>query len=421
MERRTFLTLALAGLADPMQVMPVETLATRPGSLQKAQLAAEARPVDFEGWLAGFRARMLLEGFSAEELDRELTGLTLDPRVIAADSRQPEFSKPVGDYVKGVVTEGRVREGRGYRDSLAFLPAVQQRFGVPGEILIAIWAMESGFGRIQGDMDVLRCMATLAADGRRRGWAESQIRAAFEILRSGDATRATLRGSWAGAMGQTQFIPTSYLQSAVDQDGDGHRNIWTSQADALASAANLLKHGGWKTGVGWAREVVLPPNGFDYGLSEGPRHPPSWWAGLGVMTADGRGWTSADAAADAGLILPSGAGGPAFLALPNHFAIRTYNNSTAYALAVGLLADRFAGGGGIVAPWPAETPLSVADRKGAQDNLRRLGFDPGGSDGVVGAQTRSALRAWQKARNRPADGYLSIDAVRALSADGGVI
>ncbi len=421
MERRTFLTLAAAGLADPMQVMPVETLGTRPGSLQKVQLAAEARPMDFEGWLAGFRARMLLEGFSPEELDREFAGLTPDPRVVAADSRQPEFSKPVGDYIKGAVTEGRVREGRGYRDSLTFLPAVQQRFGVPGEILIAIWAMESGFGRIQGDMDVLRCMATLAADGRRRGWAESQIRAAFEILRSGDATRATLRGSWAGAMGQTQFIPTSYLQSAVDQDGDGHRNIWTSQADALASAANLLKHGGWQTGVGWAREVVLPSSGFDYGLSEGPRHPPSWWADLGVRTADGRGWTGADAAANAGLILPSGAGGPAFLVLPNHFAIRTYNNSTAYALAVGLLADRFAGGGGVIAPWPAETPLSVADRRSAQDNLRRLGFDPGGSDGVVGAQTRNALRAWQKARNRPADGYLSIDVVRALGVEGGAI
>jgi membrane-bound lytic murein transglycosylase B len=420
MDRRTFLTLAVAGMADPMQVMPVDILGSRPGSLQKVQLAAETAPLDFDGWLAGFRARMLLEGFPAEELDREFAGLTADPRVIAADGRQPEFSKPVGDYVKGVVTEGRVSQGRGFAQSLAFLPAVEQRFGVPREILIAIWAVESGFGKIQGDMDVLRCMATLAADGRRRGWAESQIIAALEILRSGDATRATLRGSWAGAMGQTQFIPTSYLQSAIDQDGDGHRNIWTSQADALASAANLLKHGGWKPGVGWAREAVLPA-GFDYGLSEGPRHPPSWWRELGVTTADGRGWSEADAASDAGLILPAGAGGPAFLVLPNHFAIRTYNNSTAYALAVGLLADRFAGSGGVIAAWPVETPLSLADRTSAQDNLRRLGFDPGGSDGVVGAGTRNALRAWQKARSRPADGYLSIQVVQALAADGGAI
>jgi lytic murein transglycosylase len=420
MERRTFITLTVAAVADPMQVMPVDSLTARPGSLQKAQLTAETAPLDFDGWLSGFRARLLLDGYSAEEIDREFAGLTADPRVIAADGRQPEFSKPVGDYVKGTVSEDRVRQGRVFRESLTFFPAVEQRFGVPREILIAIWAVESNFGRIQGDMDVLRCMATLAADGRRRGWAEGQIKAALEILRSGDATRATLRGSWAGAMGQTQFIPTSYLQAAVDQDGDGHRNIWTSQSDALASAANLLRQGGWKPGVGWAREVVLPA-GFDYGLSEGPRHPPAWWADLGVTTADGRGWSAADAAADAGLILPAGASGPAFLALPNHFAIRTYNNSTAYALSVGLLADRFAGSSGVIAAWPAETPLSLADRTSAQDNLRRLGFDPGGSDGVVGAGTRNALRGWQKARRRPADGYLSIEVVRALAADGGAI
>ncbi len=420
MERRTFVTLAVAALADPMQVMPVDALRDRPGSLQKAQLIPEASPLDFAGWLSGFRARLILDGFSPDELDREFAGLTVDPRVIAADGRQPEFSKPVGDYVKGVVTEGRVSQGRAFAQSLTFLPAVEQRFGVPREILLAIWAVESGFGKIQGDMDVLRCMATLAADGRRRGWAEGQIKAALQILRDGDATRATLRGSWAGAMGQTQFIPTSYLQAAVDQDGDGHPNIWTSQPDALASAANLLRQGGWKAGVGWTREVVLPAT-FDYGLSEGPRHPPFWWRDLGVTTADGRGWSAADAAADAGLILPAGAGGPAFLALPNHFAIRTYNNSTAYALAVGLLADRFAGAGGLVAAWPPETPLSLADRTSAQDNLRRLGFDPGGSDGVIGAGSRNALRAWQKSRRRPADGYLSIDVVRALAADAGAI
>ena len=420
MERRTFITLAVAAVADPMQVMPVDSLAGRPGSLQKAQLATEAAPLDFAGWLSGFRARLLLDGYSAEEIDREFAGLTPDPRVIAADGRQPEFSKPVGDYVKGAVSEDRVRQGRAFRESLSFFPAIEQTFGVPREILIAIWAMESNFGRIQGDMDVLRCMATLAADGRRRGWAEGQIKAALEILRSGDATRATLRGSWAGAMGQTQFIPTSYLQAAVDQDGDGHRNIWTSQSDALASAANLLRQGGWKAGVGWAREVVLPAD-FDHGLSEGPRHPPAWWTDLGVKTADGRGWSAADAAADTGLILPAGAAGPAFLVLPNHFAIRTYNNSTAYALSVGLLADRFTGSSGIIAAWPPESPLSLADRTSAQDNLRRLGFDPGVSDGVVGAGTRGALRAWQKARRRPADGYLSMDVVRALAEDGGTI
>jgi membrane-bound lytic murein transglycosylase B len=424
MDRRSFLVLAAAGLADPMQgVQPValQNRAPIPYTALNSGGGAEAGAVPgFDDWLSGFRARLLLDGWPSELVDRELTGLTADPRVVAADGRQPEFSKPISDYVKGVISDARVREGQGFAQSLAFLPAVEARFGVPREILLSIWAVESQFGRIQGDMDVLRCMATLAAEGRRREFAESQLRAALQIIATGEATRATLRGSWAGAMGQTQFIPTSYLSAAVDQDGDSRRDIWASRADALASAANLLAKGGWMREVGWAREVILPV-GFDHGLSEGPREVPAWWEARGVRLADGRGWSAADRAAPAGLILPSGAAGPAYLALPNHFAIRTYNNATAYALAVGLLADRFAGRNGPVTPWPVETPLSLADRTAAQDALRKLGFDPGGTDGVIGAQTRASLRAWQKARGHAADGYLSIEAVRALTTEAGAV
>jgi hypothetical protein len=220
-------------------------------------------------------------------------------------------------------------------------------------------------------------------------------------------------------MGQTQFLPSNYLSTAVDFDGDGRRDIWGSDSDSLASAANLLKKGGWKPGVGWAKEVILPA-GFDYGLAEGPREVPSWWEATGVKRADGLPWTAADAASPAGLILPAGWSGPAFLALPNHFAIRTYNNSTSYALGIGLLADRFAGGGPLVAAWPVETPLSLADRMAAQIALGRLGFDPGPADGVVGAGTRKALRAWQADRKLPADGYLSSDMVARLKAQAGI-
>ena len=421
MDRRSFLVLALAGAADPMQAAKPVALQNPAPIPYTALNGGDAAVVPgFDDWLSGFRARLLLDGWPDDLVDRELTGLTPDPRVVAADNRQPEFAKPLSDYVKGVVTDDRVREGQGYMSSLTFLPAVEQRFGVPREILLAIWAVESGFGRIQGDMDVLRCMATIAASGRRREFGESQIKAALTMIATGEATRQTLRGSWAGAMGQTQFIPTSFLTAAVDQDGDGRRDIWSSQADALASCANLLSRGGWKPGVGWQREVTLPA-GFDYGLAEGPRNPPAWWGDLGVKLADTRGWSEADSAAEAGLIIPCGVGGPAFLVLPNHFSIRTYNNATAYALAVGLLADRFAGRTGVVAPWPVETPLSLADRTGAQDSLRKLGFDPGESDGIVGAQTRVALRAWQKARGKPADGYLSIDVVKALAGEAAAI
>jgi hypothetical protein len=220
-------------------------------------------------------------------------------------------------------------------------------------------------------------------------------------------------------MGQTQFIPSTFLNTAVDGDGDGRRDIWSSAPDALASAANLLAKGGWVAGQGWAREVTVPP-GFDFSLSEGPKETPDWWAGKGVTRADGLPWSTADRSAPAQLIAPTGANGPIFLLFPNHFVIRKYNNSLAYALAVGLLADRFSGQGPLVKAWPNETPLSLEDRMTAQRALSSLGFDAGAPDGVVGMGTRGALRAWQKARGLTADGYLSPAMVQKLKAETGV-
>jgi hypothetical protein len=217
-------------------------------------------------------------------------------------------------------------------------------------------------------------------------------------------------------MGQTQFIPTTFLSTAVDEDGDGKRDIWGSSTDALASAANLLKEAGWVRGQGWAREVTVPP-GFDFSLTESASELPAWWTAKGVRPADGKPWSHEDTLAKAQLIAPAGAGGPLFLLLPNHFAIRKYNNSIAYALGVGLLADRVAGAGPLVKAWPQETPLSLVDRMTAQRALTALGFSPGGSDGVVGMGTRKALREWQKARGLTADGYLSADMVRRLKAE----
>jgi hypothetical protein len=219
-------------------------------------------------------------------------------------------------------------------------------------------------------------------------------------------------------MGQTQFIPTTFLSAAVDGDADGRRDIWGSSADALASAANLLRQGGWSPGAGWAHEVTVPP-GFDFSLTEGPQETPDWWAQAGVRRADSLPWNGPTQAARASLIAPSGATGPLFLVFPNHFAIRTYNNSTAYALGVGLLADRLAGGGPLVTAWPYEIPLSLIDRIDAQRALTSVGFSPGEADGVVGVNTRAALRGWQKARGLVADGYLSMEMVRRLRAETG--
>jgi len=370
----------------------------------------------FDQWASGFYQRAVAAGIRPEVVQREMAGLTPDPRVGALDTRQPEFSKPLSDYVKGVVTEGRGNIGARKRAEVPQFDFIEVSYGVPREVLMGVWAMESGFGAIQGDFDVIRSMATLAAQGRRRAFAETELIAALRIIQSGEFPRSQLRGSWAGAMGQTQFIPSSFLSTAVDGDMDGRRDIWNSPADALASAANLLYKGGWKAGESWAREVTVPAD-FDWSLSEGPKLTPVEWAQRGVVRADGLPWNDLDAAEGAQLVAPSGANGPVFLLFPNHFVIRKYNNSLAYALAVGLLADRFSGMGPLVKPWPQETPLSLTDRMTAQRALAALGYDVGTPDGVVGLKTRGALRAWQKARGLTADGYLSVDMVRRLSAE----
>ena len=412
MDRRTFLLLTFAGAADP-----------GPGPQSGPPLLDKLTPLpvssgdpQFDDWARDVIDRAIRDGWPADVLRQEFHGLKSDPRVLALDGAQPEFSKPVGDYVKGVVNDQRVAVARGKRASLAWLSPIQARFGVPSEILIAIWAVESAFGAIQGDFDVLRSVATLAAAGRRRAWADSQIQAVIRIIATHKAVRGQLRGSWAGAMGQTQFEPETYLTTAVCFEGGDAPDIWGSSQDALASAANLLAKAGWVPGQSWHREVILPAR-FDYSLTEAVKQPVSAWSQLGARTADGANWVAADASAPAMLILPAGAEGPAFLVFPNHFVIRQYNNSTAYALAVGLLADRTVGSGPLTAAWPPETPLSLAQRTGAQQALAKLGFDPGGIDGVIGGATRAALRAWQKARGLTADGYLSIQMVQQLQAE----
>ncbi len=408
MDRRSFIVLLAAGCADPSaNMLPV---AADPVP------ATTSGDASFDAWAREFYGRARAAGLPGDLLDREMAGLTPNPRIMTLDSAQPEFSKPVGDYIKGTVSDERIARGQRFRSELPFWPEIEARYGVPRDILIAIWAMESAFGAVQGDFDVVRSMASLAYHGRRRAWAEGELMAALKIIGSGEASRERLKGSWAGAMGQTQFLPSNFLATAVDADGDGRRDLWGSRADALASAANLLAKGGWTRGVGWAREMVVPA-GFNFGLTEGPQEPPAWWAEQGVRPADGLAWSPGDQAAPAQLVAPAGAAGPIFLLLPNHFAIRKYNNSTAYALGVGLLADRFAGGAPLVKAWPIETPLSLPDRIAAQVALAKLGFSPGEPDGVVGINTRKALRDWQTARGLVADGYLSSEMVRRLNVE----
>lgn len=401
--------------ATPRPARAPPTPAPRPAPVTPVRPPTVSGDQVFDAWAADFYPRAVAAGVRPEVLQREFAGLTPDPRVASLDTRQPEFSKPISDYIRGVVTPTRDAIGARRRAEAPQLDFIELSYGVPREILMGVWAMESGFGAIQGDFDVVRSMATLAAQGRRRAFAEHELIAALKIIQSGEFSRAQLHGSWAGAMGQTQFIPSSFLSTAVDGDLDGKRDIWNSPADALASAANLLYKGGWRAGESWAREVTVPAD-FDWSLSEGPKLTPVEWAQKGVVRADGLPWNDTDSQLPAQLVAPAGATGPAFLLFPNHFVIRKYNNSLAYALAVGLLADRFAGMGPLVHPWPQETPLSLADRMTAQRALNALGFDVGAADGVVGTKTRAALRAWQASQGLTADGYLSAAMVEKLKA-----
>jgi lytic murein transglycosylase len=404
MNRRVLLALAMAACAPPALAAPTP-----------ADLLGAAGDPSFLDWLNGFYARELASGWSTTILAQLLTGLSPDPRILVRNAGQPEFALPVSDYVNRNVTPGEVALARRKRDGVPELHQIHETYGVPGEVLVAIWAMESGFGSGQGDLDVVRSLATLAAlDPRRRSWAEMQLEACLIILKTGAATRAQLRGSWAGAMGQTQFEPATFVASAVSASGNGKPDIWNSAADALASAANLLAKAGWKRGESWAVEVTLQHR-FDVGLSEGPKQPPAWWTDKGAVRADGRGWSPADQSSEAELILPSGATGPAFLAFPNHFVIRTYNNSLAYALSVGLLADRIGGAGPLVAAWPHETPLSLETRMAVQSALAKHGYNVGNPDGLIGLSTRQALRAWQRDHGLPPDGYLSPDVAARLT------
>jgi len=378
---------------------PATPPSTPPAATDMADAYDQA---SFEAWKKSFLDR--LGGARKWEYSRELNGVTPNASVIRLDRNQPEFSRPAGAYIQSATAPARIAMARQRVDRVPW--EVTQRFGVPTEILLGVWAQESAFGQVQGDFDVIRSLATLAYDGRRRAWAEDQLKNALDIVVDGRRSRSGLKGSWAGAMGQTQFMPDNYLKLGVDQNGDGKVDIWGSDADALASAANLLAQAGWKRGQGWAYEVILPAD-FDYSQAEGPKHDWAWWSARGVRLANGGALNADEAAEGATILLPQGAKGPVFLALPNHYVIRRYNNSVSYALAIGLIADGVAGKPPLTATWPNDGPLTREQRVGAQTALRRMGFDTQGVDGVIGSNTRAALRRWQQANGRVADGYLT--------------
>lgn len=374
-----------------------QTLAPRPA---EAALPMAPNPA-FDAWVAGFRARALARGVSAATYDSAMRGVGFIPGVVERDRNQTEFTRSTEDYLAIAASDERVSKGRAaLARHGATLARIEARYGVEARVVTAVWGMESYYGERRGSVPVLSALATLAHDGRRGAFFEGQLVAALKIVQAGDITPARMTGSWAGAMGHTQFIPTSYLAYAVDFTGDGRRDIWSDDpTDALASAAAYLSRSGWRTGLPWGMEVILPA-GFSAGLlGRGKGRGAEDWQGLGVRSASGL-------ALQAGsIIAPGGVGGAAFLLTQNFNVILRYNNAENYALGVGHLSDRLGGGGPVRGAFPPDASgLSRADRQEIQRRLTALGFDTQGSDGVVGTNTRTAIERFEAARGLPVTG-----------------
>lgn len=396
--------------AAPPQSLPVPAIENA-----MAQMSAP-----FQAVLAGIKAEALGTGIAASVIDTAMQGLEPDAEVLDLASTQPEHVRTAGEYVALLVSEARLEAGRQKLvEHDAALRAVEATYGVDRHVVLAIWGIESNYGVSMGSRRILRSLATLAAfDKRRPAFWRTELLAALRILQSGDTTAANLAGSWAGAMGHTQFMPTTYAAHAVDFDKDGRRDIWGSIPDALASTANYLKVSGWVTGNAWSIEVVLPET-FDFGLAApGTTKSLADWQAIGVMLPTSPSQSMHAAALQ--LLLPAGARGPAFLVSPNFTAILRYNNAVSYALAVGHLADRLAGGPAIRTPWPAgDRGLKLAEREELQRRLTELGFSTGGIDGVIGGGTKAAARLFQRARDLPADGYAGLALLERLRQEGG--
>jgi lytic murein transglycosylase len=358
----------------------------------------------FAQWVAAFRASARAEGINEATLRMAFDNVQYLPRVIELDRSQPEFTRTVWDYLDNTVSPQRVALGQ---DKLLQVrteaDAAARRYGVPPSIVVAIWGMESNYGGNYGSTPTIDALATLGFEGRREDWARRELLAALKILEKGDIDRGHMIGSWAGAMGQTQFLPSNFLAYAVDADGDGRRDIWGSMADVTASTANFLSRSGWQADKPWGVEVRLPA-GFDYGRADtSVRQSSGQWAAEGVRTMDGR---PLPEFADGTILLPAGFRGPAFLLGSNFRAILRYNNSTSYALAVGLLSQRLTGGPDVQAPWPRDLGvLSRSQLLEMQTALNQRGFASGMPDGVMGPATRDGIRRYQRSVGLPADGY----------------
>jgi membrane-bound lytic murein transglycosylase B len=369
--------------------------------------AIRAAAADFGNCLEGLWADAARRGISRANYERYTAGLTPDLHIMDLLDAQPEFTKSPWDYLDVLVNDDRTARGRQLvAQNASTFDAVERAYGVDRYIIAAIWGVESNYSTMGGDRSVVRSTATLACVGRRRDYFREEFLSALEILQRGDIPPEHLIGSWAGAFGPTQFMPTSFKRYAVDFDGDGRRDIVDSVPDLIASTANNLKIDGWVNGQTWGYEVTLPQN-FDYMKADrSQQFTVRQWESLGVRRAGGKPFPHVEDRAY--LLLPAGARGPAFLMLQNFRVIMKYNPAEAYALAIGYLADRMRGGSPFVQEWPRdERVLSLDERLEMQQLLARRGFDIGGPDGRLGPRTRIAIRNFQASVGLIPDGFAS--------------
>jgi peptidoglycan lytic transglycosylase B len=369
--------------------------------------AIRAAAAEFGNCIAGLWPDAARRGITRENFERFTAGLTPDLHIMDLLDAQPEFTKSTWDYLDLLVSDDRIAHGRDVlaRYASAF-DAVERRYGVDRFIIAAIWGVESNYGTLGGDRPVIRSTATLACVGRRRDYFREEFLSTLEILQRGDIAPDRLIGSWAGAFGPTQFMPTAFKRYAVDFDGDGRRDVVDSIPDVIASTANNLKMDGWATGETWGYEVALPQS-FDYLLADRSRQMTlRQWESLGVRRATGKPFPHAEQRAY--LLLPAGARGPVFLMLQNFRVIMKYNPAEAYALATGYLADRLRGGGPFVQDWPRdERVLTIEERYELQQLLARRGYEVGVPDGLLGPRTRLAIRNFQASVGQVPDGFAS--------------
>lgn len=353
--------------------------------------SAASAQAGFQSCVAGLRSEAAAKGISTATFDRAMAGVEPDMKVIEAMNNQPEFKTPIWDYLGTLVDEEKVAEGRAMmRQHAGTLAAAEQRFGVDRYTIAAVWGVESDFGKARGKMPLVQALSTGACLApRRNGFFKGELFATLKIIQRGDVRADRLFGSWAGAFGHTQFIPSTYLRLAVDGDGDGRRDLVDSIADALHSTANFMDKAGWVTGAGWGYEVRVP-DGYSGPTGRNPKQPVSSWAARGIVKYDG---SPLSGAGNAGLLMPAGRNGPAFLVFKNYDAAYSYNGADSYALAISLLSDRLRGRPGVQGQWPTDDlPLSREQRRELQRLLIARGYDVGEPDGAVGALTRAAIK-----------------------------